>query len=171
MKAKKRRFKNYIKSEWIFLLTFFIVLLSDKITKIVIKNNFYLGESRSVIGNFFRFTYIENKGIAFGLLSDWSHPFKAILLIFLSLAALYFLISIYIKSRKGALMQLSFGLIFGGAVGNVFDRIFYGKVVDFLDFGIKNYRWPFFNLADTSITIGVMIIFILSIFYDKEIKL
>jgi len=165
---KMKKFKKFIISQKIFFITIFTVLIFDKITKSIVKNTFYLGESRKVIGNFFRLTYIENTGIAFGILSDWSHPIKSILLFVLSIFALIFLISIYIKSEKKFLTQLTFGLIFGGAIGNIFDRVFYGKVVDFFDFGVKNYRWPFFNIADASITIGLIIILLFANFLEKK---
>lgn len=162
------KIKNFVLTEKIFFITIISIVILDKITKWLVKNSFYLGQSREVIGNFFRLTYIENTGIAFGILSDWEHPFKTAILLLLSLLALYFIITIYIKSVRKTIIQVCFGLILGGAFGNIFDRLAFGKVVDFFDFGIKNYRWPFFNIADSAITIGVTILIIFSIFFERK---
>jgi len=163
-----QKIKNFLLKEKVLFITIAIIVILDKITKYIVKRNFYLGESRKVIGNFFKLTYIENTGIAFGLFSEWSHPLKSFILFTLSIIALYFIISIYIKSEKSYMMQICFGLILGGAFGNIFDRIAFGKVVDFFDFGIKNYRWPFFNIADSAITIGVTILIIIYTFFHKS---
>ncbi|MBN1897185.1 MAG: signal peptidase II [Spirochaetes bacterium] len=162
--------KEFVRHEKVLFLTVIGVILFDKITKIAVKHSFLLGESKKVLGNFFRLTFIENTGIAFGLFSQSSHPLKSIVLLILSLIALYFIISIYIRSEKTFLLQICFGLILGGAFGNVYDRIVYGKVVDFLDFGIGTHRWPFFNIADSSITIGVIMLVILTTFFQPKQK-
>lgn len=162
------KLKDFWNKEKVLVTTIIVVIVLDKITKHIVKNSFYLGESRKVIGNFFRFTYIENTGIAFGLFSDWVHPLKMIVLLLLSIVALYFIITIYIKSERKWFTQISFGLILGGAFGNIFDRVAFGKVVDFLDFGIKSYRWPFFNIADSAITIGVIIFTVTTIFLKQH---
>ncbi|MDD5066948.1 MAG: signal peptidase II [bacterium] len=165
-----RRKKSSFHQQKILVITVMAVILLDKLTKILVKSTFQLGESRRVLGNFFKLTYIENQGIAFGLFADWNHPLKAVLLLVLSLVALVFIIHIYLKSRKTPLLQMSFGLILGGAFGNVYDRIIYKRVVDFLNFGIAHYRWPFFNIADSSITIGVIILMIVTLFYEEKLQ-
>lgn len=163
-----KKIKDFWDREKVLVITMVVVVLFDKITKYIIKNSFSLGESRRIIGNFFRFTYIENTGIAFGLFSDWEHPLKMIMLLLLSIVALYFIITIYIKSERKWFTQISFGLILGGAFGNIFDRVAFGRVVDFLDFGIKSYRWPFFNIADSAITIGVIILIVTTTFLKQH---
>ncbi len=164
------KIKKFIVQQKILFITIFSVILFDKWTKILIQSTYQLGESRNVIGNFFKITYIENQGIAFGLFSDWHHPLKAIILLILSLVALLFIFNIYFKSKQIPILQISFGLILGGAFGNVYDRIIYKRVVDFLNFGIGSYRWPFFNIADSSITIGVTILIIMTIFFEEKMK-
>lgn len=152
------------------LITVAAVVVLDKFTKALIQSSYQLGESRSVLGDFFKLTYIENQGIAFGLFSGWEHPVKAVLLLGLSLAALGFIVNIYLKSRKTPLLQMSFGLILGGAFGNVYDRIAYGRVVDFLNFGIREHRFPFFNIADSSITVGVVILMVMTVFFEEQMR-
>jgi len=154
-----------IKEEKILLITLSIIFFLDKLTKHFISTSFYLGESKNIIGNFFKITYIENEGIAFGLLSDWRHTYKSLILFIISVIALIIIFKIYKESKKRIIEQISFGLILGGAAGNIWDRVVYRRVVDFLNFGIGNYRWPFFNIADSAITIGVIILFIISTFH------
>ncbi len=158
--------KKFITSNKPFVFTTIIVVVLDKFSKILIKHT-YTNEIE-VLGNFFKITLIENRGIAFGFFSEWTHPLKTILLLILSLGALLFIGNIYYKSDKTLLMEISFGLIFGGAFGNIYDRLIYQKVIDFLNFGIGNYRWPFFNIADSCITIGVIIIMLLTLFKKEE---
>ncbi len=155
-------FKNII-----MITTIMTVVILDKLTKLLIKHLFIHGESINIIGNFFKLTFIENEGIAFGLFSEWSHPLKAIILLVLSVIALIFIGNIYYKSEKTVCLQISFGMIFGGAFGNIYDRLIYKKVVDFLNLGIGHLRWPFFNIADLSITVGVIIIIYL-VFIKKQ---
>jgi len=171
------KIKKLIKGNKILIATVLIVAILDKFAKILIKH-LYRGEIK-IIGDFLKITLIENKGIAFGMFSDLEHPLKPILLLILSIAAIIFMINIYKKSNRNVLMQISFGLIFGGAFGNIYDRIIYRKVMDFIniDFfniyipafhffglqfpGFEMERWPIWNIADASITVGVMLIMLL----------
>lgn len=162
------RMKKFVTVNKILIFTVIAVVILDKFTKILIQNIYTLGESHDVIGNFFKITYIENQGIAFGIFSEWSHPLKSILLLILSIGALIFIASIFIKTHNTLIMQLSFGFIFGGAFGNIYDRLVYQRVVDFLNFGIGNWRWPFFNIADSSITVGIIIIMILTLITKEK---
>ncbi len=169
-KTMWNKLKNLIAKEKVLLVTIMIVYILDKITKNLISMTYQLGESKSIIGNFFKITYIENQGIAFGLLSDWQHSYKTLILFVISLIAIIIIFKIYRDSKRRFIEELSFGLILGGAAGNIFDRIVYQRVVDFFNFGIGQYRWPFFNIADSCITIGVIIFLIISMFYSKEQK-
>ncbi|MGB9663751.1 MAG: signal peptidase II [Ignavibacteria bacterium] len=172
----------------IFYITFFIVL-TDQITKILVKGihisalginikGMQLYDSFNVIGDFFRITYIENPGMAFGI--DFGEKAKLFLTLF-SLIASIFITYFLIKHKNEKLsLRLPLAMILGGAVGNLIDRmfygliygdapLFYGKVVDFLDFDFFNIslfgysydRWPIFNIADMSVTIGVILLIIL----------
>jgi signal peptidase II len=175
----------------IFYLTFFIVI-ADQITKLLVKGinipalginikGMQLYDSFNVIGDFFRITYIENPGMAFGI--DFGESSKLFLTIFslvASIAITYYLIK---HKDEKLTLRIPLALILGGAVGNLIDRmfygviygeapLFYGKVVDFLDFDFFNIslfgytydRWPIFNIADLAVSIGV----ILLIFLHRE---
>lgn len=171
----------------VFYLTFFIVI-ADQITKLLVKGikipalgidirGMQLYDSISVIGDFFRITYIENPGMAFGI--DFGESAKFYLTLFSLIASVA--ITIYlIRHKNGELsLRIPLALILGGAIGNLIDRmfygliyneapLFYGKVVDFLDFDFFNIslfgytydRWPIFNIADMAVSIGVIALLI-----------
>ena len=108
-------------------------------------------EPIDVIGDLVRFTFTRNTGVAFGLFADLHLPLG-----WVSLAAL--VVVLWLAFRSGGadwLRSVSLGLILGGAVGNLIDRVRWGSVVDFIDVGIGELRWPVFNVADSAITIGV----------------
>ncbi len=172
------RVREFLIQNKALVFTVATVIILDKLTKLLVKHLYEPGDSFNVIGNFFKITYIENQGIAFGLGSNWNHPLKTILLLFLSMAALVIISNIYYQTKKTFINKLSFGLIFGGAFGNIYDRLIDKKVIDFLDFNfpdirIGNFyldRWPIFNIADTSITIGLIMIVIFIFFNNKGEK-
>ena len=141
----------------------------------------YDGQKIPVIGNFFRITYIENPGMAFGF--DPGLNYKLWISIFSLAASIGLIIYLYIIRNQKFTLKLAIAFILGGAIGNLIDRmfygifygyapLFYGKVVDFLDFDFFNVtilgrsydRWPIFNIADSAVTIGVII---LLFFYRK----
>jgi len=142
----------------------------------------HLGESISVIGDFFRITFTENPGMAFGF--DPGSDFKLLISVFSLVASIGLLIYLFVVRNKSLSLRIAIALILAGAVGNVIDRmfygliydyapLFYGKVVDFFDFDFINFslfgrsydRWPIFNIADASVSIGV---FILLFFYKQH---
>lgn len=111
-------------------------------------------ESVDVIPNLFRIVHVENSGAAFGLFQNADSPLKNALLIAFSLAALIVVFALLWKNAQSRLSGLALALIFGGACGNLFDRLLRGSVVDFLLFYIGPHEWPTFNLADSAIVIG-----------------
>ena len=124
--------------------------LLDQITKILIQKYFLLGESIPVIEGIFHITITYNKGAAFGLFKN-----QTLALIIISIAALVLFPFPYRTSGKNnKMVGVSLGLIAGGACGNLIDRLRFGYVFDFLDFRI----WPVFNVADTAITIGAVML-------------
>ena len=137
-----------------------IILLFDQWTKSLIRYNFYYGESRPVIDNFFNLVYVRNDGAAWNILSGQSW-----LLIYISLGVLLFLA---IKGRKELMLtrrsQILYGFLLGGIGGNLVDRIRYGWVTDFLDFQFGMYHYPAFNIADSMICIGA----IMYVFFQKK---
>ncbi len=147
------------KSSFIGVSLILLFFIFDYASKLYIVNNFKFGESVSIIKGFFDIVYIRNRGVAFGFLSNLPEIYRIIFLCGISL--IVFLIIIYLilfgKNRNLAYI-IGLSLLGGGAVGNLYERIVKGYVVDFLDFYIKNYHYPAFNLADSFITVGVFVL-------------
>lgn len=172
----------------------FSVIVADQLSKLYIKGvhipllnikftGMYPGESIPVIGNFFKITFIENPGMAFGF--DPGSAYKFWVSLFSLAASIGLFIYLFSARKKSLSLRIAIAMILGGAIGNLIDRalygiffhyapLFYGKVVDFLDFDFfdfsilgRNYdRWPIFNLADASVTVGVLIL----LFFYKQVK-
>lgn len=151
-----------------FLLIVGTVVILDQIIKLTIERTVGFLQNIVVIENFFSITHVRNKGAAFGILSSFSPDLVLPFFIILTLVALIGILYLYITmpdQKKTPLIALC--LIFAGALGNFIDRLRLGEVVDFLDFHWYHYHWPAFNVADSSITIGV-IIYILSLLYSRQ---
>ena len=153
-------------------LVSFVIVLSDQIAKILILQNLHENEAISIIGNFLYFRFIYNQGGAWGTSIGPSWVYTI-----LSIVALVLIVKYFIGAKSaGKIDKISLAIIFGGAVGNLIDRIIYGKVVDFIDMDIPDipflnlYRWFTFNIADAAITIG-LVIFAFSLFLNKEDKI
>jgi signal peptidase II len=110
-----------------------------------------------------------NEGIAFGLFQDGGSLKNYFLIFITSIATIMLLFFHFRMKNPTGLKTILLALVFGGAIGNLYDRIFRGYVVDFIDVYIKNFHWPVFNLADTYISIGLIIIFYLQIFKKEHI--
>lgn len=142
------------------LLIALAVLLLDRITKWVIAETIPLEDAINIIPGFFRLTHLENTGAAFSLFADSSSPFRTTLLIAFSVAALSVVSVLLWKDRRVFHSgTLALSLIMGGAVGNLWDRIADGKVTDFLDFYVGVHHWPPFNIADSAIVVGALLLF------------
>ncbi len=128
------------------------VVLSDQIAKYLASKFLSLRVSRGVVEPFFRLTLVRNPGGIFGII--WGGKLFCLFLSFLALG----LISFYLVKVHSPLPRFSLTLILGGSLGNLADRIRFGEVVDFLDFGLGPYRWPTFNLADSAITLGILLL-------------
>lgn len=134
-----------------------IVLILDQATKIFIDRSMDLHSSITVVENFFNITYIRNKGAAFGFLAESS--FRLPFFILISIIAVVVIIGIFRKLRpEQKLTAVSLSLIFGGALGNLIDRIRLGEVIDFLDAHWYEHHWPSFNVADSAICVGVFLL-------------
>lgn len=136
-----------------------IVVAIDQATKLYVDAHFRLHETVPVIRGLFHFTYVRNKGAAFGILAD-----NAIRIPFFITVSIVAILGIlwYIKRIRNDqwLALISLSLIFSGAFGNLIDRIRLGEVIDFLDVFWKQHHWPAFNIADSAITVGVALLFI-----------
>jgi len=149
----------------LFFIIMALVVTGDQLSKLWILDNFLLYESEEIIPGFFNLTFIRNTGAAFGMLSGMPLLWRQIFFISIAAVALVALAVMQRKiGRENSLYTLCFGLIGGGAVGNVIDRVLYGSVVDFLDVYVRGYHWPAFNVADSAIFIGVTIFLLLQIF-------
>ncbi|MEP7234502.1 MAG: signal peptidase II [Ignavibacteriota bacterium] len=151
-----------------------VIVIIDQLTKLLIKGVPFLsiqglpyGSSRPLLGDIFRITYVENPGIAFGIQIPGMKIFFSLFSVIASIG-----IFIYIKRNRFRLPKwelYALAMIMGGAIGNLIDRcfygvlygeesLFYGHVVDFLDFGYKKNWWPVFNVADSCVSIGVVLL-------------
>ncbi len=153
-----------------FLIVVFTIIGLDLLTK-ELAVRLFSEKDFTVIPNFFDFTLVWNKGAAFGVLAnapDWVR--KLILIFASSIAAIATIVYAYAKQNKLSKIEFySLALIAGGALGNLYDRIFLGQVRDFIDWHIFQYHWPAFNLADASITVGIFL-FALNELYLKNRK-
>jgi signal peptidase II len=141
------------------LLIAIAVVVLDRLTKWVIEQTITLEDAINVIPGLFRLTHLENTGAAFSLFADSTSPFKTMLLIAFSLGALA--VVSFLLWRERAIFNagtLALSLILGGAVGNLWDRLMDGKVTDFLDFYVGIHHWPPFNIADSAIVVGALLL-------------
>jgi signal peptidase II len=137
-----------------FLIALLVIAL-DRLSKWTITRRFSLHDSLTVVPGFFRIIRTENRGAAFGLFADSPSEWKVGLLILFSLIALLIVCALLWKnSHSLTTTGIGLALILGGAVGNLWDRLVSGHVVDFLLFYVGQYQWPAFNLADSAIVIG-----------------
>jgi len=137
-----------------FLIALGVVLL-DRMAKRIIEQDIPLHESISIIPGFFRITHVENRGAAFGLFADSPSEWKIGMLVLFSVIALIIVCALlWRNSHAMTSTGVGLALILGGALGNLWDRLLSGRVVDFLLFYIGQYQWPAFNVADSAIVIG-----------------
>lgn len=145
-----------------------IIILLDQATKLRVRHFMEIGDSIPVIGNFFRLTYVTNEGGAFSL-SLGDGLLNRVFFTAVPLLALFLIIYLIYKSGS-KLAIIAYLLVVGGAVGNLIDRITYGYVIDFFDFDFFDFiihRWPVFNIADSAITIAIVLLFI-DLFFSKN---
>lgn len=138
-----------------------LLLALDRVTKLAAENLLALNQSVAVIRGIFHFTLVHNTGAAFGLFKNW-----VLFLVAGSCIVLFLLWVSLLKAHKTphlAAYKLPLCLLFGGAMGNLIDRVFLGYVIDFIDFRV----WPVFNVADSAITIGAILLAI-SLLKDKK---
>jgi signal peptidase II len=142
------------------------VVALDQWSKWAIKSSLNLYQSKPVIQDFFHLTYVTNDGMAFGL----SFPGGKEVLFALTLLLTGFIIGFLWKEREGhPFVKYGLALILSGAIGNLVDRLIHGKVVDFLDFMIGDFHWYIFNVADSAVTIGMVLFIYHSIILHKKI--
>jgi signal peptidase II len=142
-----------------FFLIAAVVLLLDRITKWAVAGNIKPHDYVVVIPGFFQLTHVENSGAAFGLFAESSAQWKVGALVSFSVLALIVVSALLWKNGHSlTTTTIGLSLILGGALGNLWDRMFAGHVVDFLDFYVGSYHWPAFNVADSAIVIGALLL-------------
>ncbi|MBF0103336.1 MAG: signal peptidase II [Desulfobacterales bacterium] len=135
-----------------------VIVIFDQITKYVILQSLQLHHAIPVIPNFFNIVHIQNPGGAFGLFADQHVLIRGLVFIVFSFVAMGIVLYLYLQTPENQpWLLVGLAMIFGGAIGNMIDRLRYGKVVDFLDFYIGTFHWPAFNVADSAISIGMVI--------------
>ena len=153
------------------LLDFFIIIfifLIDRVSKLVIIGSPETYEQYGMsVTSFLNFNLIWNEGIAFGLFSFDEKFYYNLLTIFICLITL---VIIWLMLKSKGFERFSFIMIIGGSLGNIFDRVFYSAVPDFIDFHINNFHWFIFNVADIFITLGIIFLIYIEIFNNKKIK-
>ncbi|ADW18534.1 lipoprotein signal peptidase [Desulfobulbus propionicus DSM 2032] len=155
------------------MLFFFTVILTviglDQATKFWIMHHFVLHESRVVIPDLFNLTYLTNNGAAFSILAGQPALWRQVFFIAAAGAALVFIwIAQRSFGRRSMAYTLGLALIAGGAIGNLIDRIRFGFVIDFLDVYVGTYHWPAFNIADSAITVGVILFIVNNLLFDRQ---
>jgi len=154
---------------WVLLITCFVVLSLDQWTKYEVQQKLYLHQTIKVINGFFNLTHLRNTGGAFGIFGGERGGLGSLFFIVVSLIAIGSILLFFLKMKEDEKsLSLPLSLILSGAIGNLADRLFYGEVVDFLDFYLFSFHWPAFNVADSSITIGIGLMAFNLIFQDRR---
>ena len=149
---------------FVFVVTIFII---DRVSKILIIKSSDLTDNFNIfITSFLNFNLIWNDGIAFGLFSfNQSIYYNLLTLIIISIT----FVIIWMMLKSQGLEKICFLMIIGGSLGNIFDRIYYSSVPDFIDFHINNFHWFIFNVADIFISLGIILLITLEIFFKKKL--
>jgi len=155
-----------MKKRWfVFFIVSLCIFTADISTKYIIEKKLpYLSEVK--ITDFFNIVHIRNRGVVFGMLSDVQNEKIRLVLNFISVFVMVALL--YFARFFSGIPFYTIGAMFGAALGNVSERIFKGYVVDFLDFHIGKYHWPAFNIADSAITVGMIILVSYRLFSKKH---
>jgi len=149
-----------------------VVIFLDRLTKVLVTRNVELNfGSVPVIPGFFSITHVENTGAAFSLFADWSPGVRIPLLVgFSTVAMLVVAYLLWSSAKQFTWTGLALAMILGGAIGNLYDRLLFGRVTDFLHVYIGSHMWPDFNLADSAIVCGACLLFLDLIFGSKAAR-
>jgi signal peptidase II len=145
----------------LFLGALFVAVPLDQLSKEWVIRSLHYGGEIPVISGFFHISHVRNPGAAFGLLASSPQHVRVFFFIGVALFAMGLIVSFYRQLAPGdRFASLSLGMILGGAVGNLLDRLRHGEVVDFLHFRLWDYSWPDFNFADSFVVVGVIMLII-----------
>ena len=147
------KLKNISKNHLVLYIISLVVIIVDQLTKFLVVSNMNIANEIEIIHNFFSIFYVTNTGAAFSSFRD-----QTTLLIIVSIFCIAIINAIIQRERfNNKLSVISLGLLLGGMIGNLIDRVIYKNVIDFLSFNIFGYKFPVFNIADICITLGVFI--------------
>ena len=154
---------------WLLLLSL-LVVAADRWTKWLAARRIELGDHVTVIAHIFAISHVENPGAAFSLFNDSSSPGRVrwMLLVFSLLAAVAVLVALIKLGKRINATTIALALILGGALGNAYDRLRFGYVIDFLEVHIVHYHWPDFNVADSAIVVGGILLLLDALFSKTE---
>jgi signal peptidase II len=145
-----------------YYLIAFVILVADHVSKWIVRMQLYPREALEIIPGFLRLSYVHNSGVAFGLFDEVESVWKPYVLAGMAMIAVAAIVIYSLRvPQNRKLLQIALGITLGGILGNFVDRIFRGYVVDFIEFHIKEiFHWPTFNIADSAITIGIVLLLI-----------
>ena len=144
----------------------FVMVLLDQLSKYIVRSNLTLYEVKPVMP-FWNWTFIFNEGASFGFLANqggWQKILFACISLIVSVGLIYYIL----KKIYTGITGLALSFILGGAIGNLIDRVYFGKVTDFIQWYYGDYYWPSFNLADSFVCIGVAFLIVESMFFSKS---
>ena len=134
------------------------IVLADQLSKGWVVGNLDVGESVSVLGDWLRIVHWRNSGILFGMLPQSAPVFAIVSMLVAGLIVVY-----HAKAGRGLLVTLALGLLLGGAIGNLIDRLRYGSVIDFVDMGIGAWRFYTYNVADAAISTSIVLLIVMAV--------
>ncbi len=144
-----------------FLIVVIPIVVLDQVSKIYIENNFFLGQAVKVVPGFLNIVSVRNRGAAFGFLRDYNTVFGVPILLVIGLIAIVVIFYIYLREDEHFLWRrIGLCLVLAGTFGNLIDRIRSGEVIDFVDIYFRSYHWPAFNVADSAITTGAVLLIV-----------
>ncbi len=144
-----------------FLIVAIPIVVLDQVSKIYIENNFFLGQAVKVVPGFLNIVSVRNRGAAFGFLRDYNTVFGVPILLVIGLIAIVVIFYIYLREDEHFLWRrIGLCLVLAGTFGNLIDRIRSGEVIDFVDIYFRSYHWPAFNVADSAITTGAVLLIV-----------
>lgn len=145
----------------LYLVITLSIILGDQLSKALVTSRMTLSSTTPVVPGFVHLTLVHNRGALFGMFRDLSDPYRGFIFTAVPLVAIVLIVIFqYRTAVADAVTQSGLALILGGAIGNLVDRLRLGYVIDFLDFFVGEYHWPAFNVADSSICVGVSLLFI-----------
>jgi signal peptidase II len=156
------------KTRYFLLIIALFIVLFDQITKYIVRFNFNLYEIKPFINGFWNWILIYNKGAAFSLLANEDGSWAKIMFGIIAFVVSIWILNYLLNKSYSVISGIGLSFVLGGALGNLIDRIIHGKVTDFIDWYYKSHHWPAFNIADSFILSGVILLIIDGLFFSKE---